>query len=138
MASARFKQSGRAVAGLAAVAVFLALTWLAVDRLRERQTERRTEALVQEIVGLLDLAEAREFHARLDKVRTFINDNSDHKIDDEFWANRGNPAAYAAGVVAHAKGLSSDPVNMECSTRANLMGRVLRALGYETRVVAIF
>jgi len=37
----------------------------------------------------LDLAGMQDFHDRLCKIRTFINDNSVHKIDKAFWANRG-------------------------------------------------
>jgi hypothetical protein len=36
------------------------------------------------------------------------------------------------------KGLRAEPVHMECSTRTNLMKSILQALGYDTRVVAIF
>jgi hypothetical protein len=93
---------------------------------------------VGEIISMLDLMAVPAFHQRLDKVRTFINDNSMHKTDAAFRANHGNAAAFAAGVIAHAKRATSEPIHMECSTRTNLMALVLQALGYETRVVAIF
>lgn len=125
------------LAGLAGVA-FLGLAWLAFDWHGEWQETRATDAHVQEIVAMLDLKAIPDFHLRLDKVRVFINDNSEHKTNDEFHANRENSAAFAAGVLAHAKGLSSDPINMECSTRTRLMAPILNALGYETRMVAIF
>ena len=96
------------------------------------------EKSVQEIVAILDLEATSDFHQRADKVRAFINDNSDHEIDEEFRANSGNPAAYAAGVVAYAKRLSPEPVHMECSTRSSLMESILEALGYETRRIAVF
>ncbi|HSA79706.1 MAG TPA: hypothetical protein VLE23_02720, partial [Geminicoccaceae bacterium] len=75
---------------------------------------------------------------RLDQVRGFINDHSERKLDAEFYANRRNSALFAAGVLAHAKGQLSDPINMECSTRTRLMRALLSALGYRTRDVAIF
>lgn len=87
---------------------------------------------------MLDLAAVRDFHRRLDTVRTFINDNSVHKIDKAFRANRGNADAFAAGMLAHAKGSAAEPVHMECSTRTNSMNRILKELGYDTRIVAIF
>ena len=87
---------------------------------------------------MLDLKATPDFPQRIDKVRTFINDNSTHEIDATFWANHGNPTSFAAGLLAHAKGTLPECVHMECSTRTNLMGRILQALGYETRVVAIF
>lgn len=114
------------------------MAWFAVDWLRDRQAARETDAHVQEMLAMLDLTATPDFHRRLDRVRTFINDHSVHKMDAAFWANRGNAAAFAAGVIAHAKRASPEPVHMECSSRTILMGLILRALGYETRVVAIF
>lgn len=107
--------------------------WLAFDRVNERRTQVLVDTHIREIVAMLDLADLPDFHRRIDKVRTFINDNSEHEIDDEFFANRKNRASFAAGVLDHAKGLSADPVNMECSTRSNLMRDILHALGHQTR-----
>jgi hypothetical protein len=50
----------------------------------------------------------------------------------------GNSAAFAEGIIAHARDPSAEGVHMECSTRANLFGRVLRRIGYETRTIALF
>ena len=111
--------------------------WVAADRFNEQRVKARTDAHVKEIISLLDLESMPEFHQRLDRVRTFINDNSVHKIDRAFWANHANPSSFAANLLAHAK-RTAEPVHMECSTRTNLMGLILQALGYKTRVVAIF
>jgi hypothetical protein len=126
------------LAGLASAAIVLAVAWFAVDWIRERQATRLTNAYVQEIISLLDLRATPDFHQRLDKIRTFINDNSVHKMDKAFWDNHGDAASFAAGVLAHAKRTATEPIHMECSTRSNLMVLVLHALGYETRIVAIF
>jgi hypothetical protein len=123
------------VAGIVAIGGTI---WLGLDRWQEKQMRLRTEAYVQEIISMLDLAKIPDFHQRLDRVRTFINDNSAHRIDEAFWVNHGNPAAFAAGVLAYARKSSSELIHMECSTRANLMRLILQALGYETRAVAIF
>jgi hypothetical protein len=112
--------------------------WLTVVWLHEHRTTARADAHVREILSMLDLAAMPDFHQRLDKVRTFINDHSIHKIDEIFWANHGNPDTVLAGLLAHAKGTGVEPIHMECSTRTGVMGRILKALGYETRVVAIF
>ena len=93
---------------------------------------------MQSIITMSGLEDITDFHDRIDKVRTFVNDNSIHKIDHAFRANHGDSAAYAAEVLAYAKGTSSEPAHMECSTRTNLMARIFRNLGYETRVVTIF
>ena len=107
--------------------------WLAADRFNEQRVKARTIAHVQEIISLLDLESTPEFHQRLDKVRTFINDNSIHKIDRAFWVNHANPSSFAAGLLAHAKGVA-EPVHMECSTRTNLLGLVLQAPSEMTKL----
>jgi hypothetical protein len=125
------------LAGIAA-ALLVVLAWVAIDEIGDYRTAKAANAHAQEIVSILGLKATPDFHQQLDKVRTFVNDNSDHEIDDAFRANQGNLAAFAAGVLAHAKGKSPEPIHMECSTRTTLMVLILGALGYETRVVAIF
>ena len=128
----------RMIALLGAVALFGGLIWLISDLRREQRNAEMTDTSVLEITSLLDLEPTLDFHRQVDKVRSFINDNSVHKVDREFRANQGNPAAFAAGVLAYARRLSPEPVHMECSTRTNLMARILNSLGYETRIVAVF
>jgi hypothetical protein len=112
--------------------------WLAIDQLHEQRMNARMNTRVQEIIAILDLRATPDFHDRLDKVRSFINDHSIHKMDRTFWLNHGNPAAFADGLLAHVKGLAAEPVHMECSTRTNLMQLILQALAYETRIAALF
>lgn len=133
--SAIFKRLLVGIAGSALIGVAI---WLAVDWLREQRTTARADIHVQEILSMLGLAAVPDFHQRLDMVRTFINDNSDHKVDEAFRVNQGNPNSFLAGLIAHAKGTAAEPIHMECSTRTGAMGRILKALGYDTRVVAIF
>jgi hypothetical protein len=122
----------------AGLAVLGAGAWFAIDWFNERQTTRQTNRYLLEIIGMAGVADSSDFHQRVDKVRLFINDNSIHKVDQAFWANHGNPASFAGSLLSYAKGNSTEPVHMECSTRAGLMTRILGALGYETRTVAIF
>jgi hypothetical protein len=128
----------KVLVGMASVAAFGAAIWIAGNWLHERWIAARTDAYVQEIISILGLKATPDFHQRIDKVRTFINDNSTHKIDAAFWANHGNLTAFAFGLLAHAKRDARERVHMECSTRTNIMNRILQRLGYETRVVAIF
>ncbi len=137
MAKTRLTTVRVILAGLALVVLVLGASWFAVKAIRERQAARQTNAQVQKIISFLDLKAMSDFHQQLDQLRGFINDHSVHKMDEAFFANRGNAAAYAEGVMAHAKG-AAEPVHMECSTRTNLMGLVLHEVGYQIRVVAIF
>ena len=121
---------------LAGIFLVGGLGWFLADAARERRMAKLTGAHVREIVSMLALAP--DFHQQLDGVRIFINDHSKQKVDEAFRANQGNSAAFAAGVVGHAKNPSLEPIHMECSTRSNLMANVLQTMGYTTRIVAIF
>ena len=81
----------RILVGVAGSAVIGGGVWLVIDWLRDQPMGAQT-AHVREIVNMLDLTAIPDFHQRLDKVRTFINDHSVHKIDAAFWVNHGNPA----------------------------------------------
>jgi hypothetical protein len=124
--------------GIFVCGLILAVIWLAIDWSNEHGMRIRADAHIREILSFLDLASLPSFHQRLDKLRTFINDNSVHKIDKTFQINQKNPDAFLAGLLAHAKGTTAEPVHMECSTRTGAMARILKAFGYETRVIAIF
>jgi hypothetical protein len=128
----------RILLGILGGALSVGAIWLALDWINEQQTSARANAHIREIVSILNLSTVTDFHDRLDKVRTFINDNSVYKVDKTFRENQGNQAAFAAAMLAYATGSSSEPAHMECSSRTNIMGKILRMLGYETRVVAIF
>jgi hypothetical protein len=84
----------RILAACAAIFVVASSLWLATHSFHERQAANLRDARVEEIIAMLDLKRVANFHQRLDKIRTFINDNSDHEIDDAFFANHGNAAAF--------------------------------------------
>ena len=128
----------RMVSGSVFLAALFSVIWFVGKTLGDRREAELTSTYVQEIISNLDLASVSDFHERVEKVRIFINDNSVFSVDDTFWKNKAYPSSFAAGLLAHSKGTASKPVHMECSTRTNLMSNILRKLGYETRVVAIF
>jgi hypothetical protein len=128
----------RFLAVISAATLVAGAGWLITDRVREYRAVKLYDSNVQKMIALINLSATTDFHQRVDMVRAFINDNSRHRPDEAFDAMHGVKGAFAAALLAHAKGLTSEPVNMECSTRSNLMARILQALGYKTRIVAIF
>jgi hypothetical protein len=128
----------RLLLGIAGSALIGGAVWLAVDWSHEKRMTARADAHVQEILSMLNLAAMPDVHQRLDKVRTFINDNSVHKVDEAFRVNQGNPDSFLGGLLAYAKGTAAGPIHMECSTRTVAMERIFKALGYDTRIIAIF
>jgi hypothetical protein len=126
---------------LFSVAILVAVgtgTWIISGWVESRKEESALEGYLQEIMPMLNLATGSDFHKRIDRVRAFINDHSIHRMDKEFWATGPHLSAYAAKLIAYARGVSREPVHMECSARSKLMARILRSMGYETRLVAIY
>ena len=135
MPSSRFRRLGvTALALLIGVPLAVYAAGAVLDWRNEKQLKDRDE----EIIALMKIPDGADFHQTVDRVRTFINDHSQDKIDAAFHAMNGNGVAFADGVIAHARDPSRERVHMECSTRANLTGRVLRRLGYDTHTIALF
>ena len=112
--------------------------WLSAIVAREWLDEKRLSNRVKDIVELINAPAEAAFQARVDAVRFFVSDHSQHEPDAAFRALNGDPVAFADRIIAHARDASVPRVHMECSTRANLMGRILRSMGYETRTIAVF
>jgi hypothetical protein len=90
----------KALLGFAGIALFGAAIWLAAVWQNEQRLTMKRDENVQEIISMLDLRATPDFHLRVDTLRIFINDNSDHEIDETFWANYDNPTAFASGLLA--------------------------------------
>jgi hypothetical protein len=131
----RFRTSGIALFAVAVGAIVLVLAFRAA---LDWRSERKMDDRVDQIIVLVGIPPNADFHQIVDGVRTFINDHSQDKVDAAFRAMNGYNVGFADGIIAHARDPSAERVHMECSTRANLMGRVLRRMGYETRTIAIF
>ena len=111
-------------------------TWTGIA-LWHNQSIHSADEIARELTSLIAFDERDDFHARLDKVRVFVNDNSIHKIDEAFRATHAS-GSFPASVLNYATGVSAEPPHMECSTRSNLMAGMLRSLGYRTRIVVVF
>ena len=117
------------------ICVFVGLAYLLASGIADRRQAARVQAEIDQIVALVVLPDKHQ--ERFDAVRAFLNEHSIHKIDQEFRALR-EEKSFTTAILAHAAGKRAQPVPMECSTRSNLMGQMLRKLGYKTRTVAIF
>jgi hypothetical protein len=126
------------LAVVAAVLVVATLLCLGLGAALDWRSEKLRADRVDEIIALMKIPPHADFHHTVDAVRIFINDHSQDKVDAAFRAMNGNQIAFADGIIAHARDPSVERVHMECSTRANLMGSVLRRLGYKTRTIGLF
>ena len=128
----------RIATSLLLCAVFVTAVWIGIERFREARIDRAYDAKLDRIVSLMDLPAEDDVQARFDRIRSFINDHTRHKIDVAFYALVGDKNGIAERVIAHAEGKTENRAHLECASRTNLMGGIMRKLGYETRVVAIF
>ena len=132
------RKPAKIAAAVLLAAVFVTAAWIGIERFREARDDRAYDAQLERIVSLMELPAEGDVQARFDRIRSFVNDHTRHKIDAAFYALVGDKNGIAERVIAHAEGKTDDRVHMECASRTNLMSRVMRKLGYETRVVAIF
>ncbi len=91
-----------------------------------------------EIVALSGLRSAANFREKIGGLRAFINDSSQHRQDNEFYATWRDTLFLAQRLVGGAKDKTQDRVHLECSTRTALMTLALEAAGFTTRRIDIY
>jgi hypothetical protein len=116
-------------AGLCLAAVLLAPK-LKRDIVYERQ--------VRTLLAASGAESKTDFHARADAVRIFVNDNSMHKMDKEFYAIWRDRTKVAGAVLDYSQGRAHQPAHLECSTRQDILHAMLESLGYRTRTVVLY
>ena len=134
MRFAGLKKSTRA----AAAAVALAAATAAAVHIQSALA--RTAAVSDGVVQLLTLAGVRSdmpFDEQVDRVRSFINTNSVHEVDDEFYSYWHDLPVVIGRMAAFSLGTALPP-HMECASRAELMQAVLEQLGFDTRTDVVY
>lgn len=100
--------------------------------------KRQNQAAYEAILPYTKAPEIEDFNAQMDALRTFINTHSEHKIDALFKSYWRDSREIARRMLAYAKGETKDKLHMECSTRSEMMGAFVKALGYRTRPVVVY
>jgi hypothetical protein len=139
MVSKRPNSRSRKVLVLGAAVVILVLSGWAGHLLIQRRGEQRLDANLETIQALLALPDQSQPDAQFDRVRQFIHRNSRHGAGAEFRSVLGDKNLVAERMIAHATGWqNSEPVELLCGARSNMMSAVLNKLGFETRIIALF
>ena len=112
-----------------AAAAYAALAW---------RGARDRDALIADIVWRMPISASARPADRIDALRTFINRNTQHKEDAEFFAMWRDETAMLTALRDTLTGARSDPVHTECSTRAMFMHEILEHWGYQTRSVWVY
>ena len=97
----------------------------------------RLQVAAKALLDHLQLKPEYSFHQNVDLVRLFINENSVHRIDEQFYRYWKVPETLMDQMIEHASHNGPAP-HMECSSRSGVMRIVLKALGIQTRAVALY
>jgi hypothetical protein len=125
----------RVLAIIAPGGILLALAGWLINYAVEKH---RFDGNLKKIISLLPTSDQAEPEQRFDAVRHFVNRNSRHAKNEEFRRLLGHENRMVEELIAYATGQRSEPVPLLCGARSNIMSAVLRKLGYETRIVALF
>lgn len=104
--------------------------------------EKRTEEIYKDRIAYIKKASGIEkvpaFHDKLDILRKFINENSQHKIDEEFYSLWRDRIKMADAFIDYLDGRRKDLPHMECASRSGLMSAILKSEGLNTRSVDVY
>lgn len=111
---------------------------LAFDLFKEYQKQKKLQDTTEALIAHAAIPEDASFHETIDAVRIFVNNNSVHHINEEFYAIWRNGVLVSQTMLDYIEGRRETPVPLECSTRTGMMDRMLTLMGYRTRVINIF
>jgi hypothetical protein len=129
-------RSRRAILWCVAGAVLVAGAVALWDLIRESRSEARVAREAAQVAAMIPRPD--DHSLAFDAVRAFVFDHSVHDVDDPEFDELRRHLAFTTALMARATGARAKPVPMECATRSNAMGAMLRELGYQTRQVAMF
>jgi hypothetical protein len=111
--------------------------WPLVLPAQDSEAYQAILAHTDELIALLPDLEGKTVPEKADAVRLFLNNNSQHLIDDEFYNHWENVPYMMAMIKNNALGQSPKPPHMECATRSTVMHHMLNALGIKSRFIVI-
>lgn len=114
------------------------MSWWSVAFPPSREAQEPIRKSAAQLAAMVPLDESASFHEKVDAVRQFIQLNSVHKIDDEFYSYWGKMPLLMQLILFNASGSINDKPHMECSTRAAVMYHILRAMNIRARPVVAY
>ncbi len=109
-----------------------------MDMYKDHILQKTLDSKAARMVELSNTSAIENFHAKTDAVRTFVHDNSQHNMDEEFYAAWPDKIKVAQIFVDGLEEKRTDLPHMECSTRSNTVAQMLHTLGYETRNIVLY
>ncbi|PZO86460.1 MAG: hypothetical protein DI626_06540 [Micavibrio aeruginosavorus] len=122
---------------LIAAAVFFGARY-GMDKYKDHLLQKSLDTHAARMVDLSKVSDIENFHARVDAVRDFVHDNSQHNMGEEFYAAWPDKTAVAKVFVEGLEGKRKDLPHMECSTRSNTMAQMLNVMDLDTRNIVLY
>lgn len=117
----------------------ITLAWIFAAAYLKQKKENLYFLQTVKIASLSDLKNKNSFYEQVDYLSDFINSNSQHLQDAEFFATWENSSLIAKNFIDHLEGRRKTTPHMECSTRRGLLAAILKNnMGYKTRSVDLY
>lgn len=122
---------------LAAVAAYFGARY-GMDKYRDHLADKAYAAKIATIYTHTKKPDEETFHEAADRLHDFVRNNSQHKMDEEFYATWPDRMKLADAFIAGLEGKRKDNPHMECSTRSNLLAALHEKEGRRVRNVVMY
>ena len=121
----------------AAVAAYFCARY-GMDKYKDYLSDREYAAKIDAINAHMFDPLKENSRMTFDRIHAFVRDNSQYKMDEEFYAIWQDRMKVADAFLAGLEGKRADKPHMECSTRSNLLAALVEKEGYRTRNVVLY
>lgn len=111
------------------------MSWWSVAFPQSREAQEPIRQSAAQLAAMIPLDENASFHEKIDAVRKFIQSNSIHKIDEEFYSYWGKMPLLMQLILFNASGSLDDKPHMECASRSAVMYHILQTMNIKARPV---
>lgn len=109
-----------------------------IDEYLDRQEHQQNIATYGSLIPLVDIPKNASVTETADIVREFINGNSKHYMDKEFFDHWGKHDIIVQKMTAYVRGESDKPVHLECSSRGGAMELMLKSMDIKIRNINVW
>lgn len=110
----------------------------ALDKYKHWKEDQFYAQKIATIDGYAEKDLGGNFHKVADNLHDFVRNNSQHNMDEEFYANWPDRMKLADAFIAGLEGKRRDKPHMECSTRSNILSALFQKHGYRVRNVVLY
>lgn len=110
----------------------------ALDKYYDGQADKRYAEKIAVIDSHIPEKSHPSFQDLAVHLHDFVQTNSQHKMDEEFYAAWPDRMKLADNFITGLEGKRPDKPHMECSTRSNILSALFQKRGYKVRNVVLY